>query len=201
MIELLINQWQQQSLLEVVAFVLSVAYVCLAAKQNIWCWLCAFISTSIYVYVFYSVSLPFHSALNAYYIAMAVVGFISWYKGKKATPLQVKALRPRQHIAIIAAGMLLSLVLSVFSSHWFDANWLALDASITVFSVFATVMTARKYIDNWSYWLVLNSAACFLFIQKELFLTALLMIIYTFVAVYGLFEWRKSLKPAMIKTK
>ncbi|GBL03963.1 nicotinamide riboside transporter PnuC [Glaciecola sp. KUL10] len=198
MFEALINQWQQQSLLEVVAFLLSVAYVCLAAKQNIWCWLCAFVSTSIYVYLFYSVSLPFHSLLNAYYIVMAVVGFMSWRKGTKAEPLQVQALSFNQHAIVIALGAVLASILSMFAGSWFDASWLALDATITVFSVFATLMTARKYIDNWYYWLVLNSAACFLFVQKELYLTALLMIIYTFVAIYGLFEWRKSLKPAII---
>jgi nicotinamide mononucleotide transporter len=75
MIELaqqLSEQLAALSWLELIAVVLALAYVWLAARQNIWCWPCAFVSTGIYIWLFWQVSLPFHTLLNVYYLMMAV---------------------------------------------------------------------------------------------------------------------------------
>ena len=68
---------------EYVAVLLSIAYLLLAARENIWCWLCALVSTCIYVLLFWNESLLMESALNGYYIAMAVYGWWQW-RGKSA---------------------------------------------------------------------------------------------------------------------
>ena len=66
------------SLAEWVAVVLALAYVWLAARQNRWCWLCAFISTAIYTWLFWQVTLPFQAILNLYYMMMAGYGYYQW---------------------------------------------------------------------------------------------------------------------------
>jgi nicotinamide mononucleotide transporter len=58
--------------LEVVAVAAAVAYLLLAIRQNIWCWLGAGISTAIYVYLFFVAKLYMESALNLFYFAMAI---------------------------------------------------------------------------------------------------------------------------------
>ncbi|MDP5041289.1 MAG: nicotinamide mononucleotide transporter family protein, partial [Paraglaciecola sp.] len=74
----LLQQLSAQSGLEALAVVLALAYVWLAAKQNIWCWPCALLSTAIYTFVFWEVTLPFHALLNVYYMLMAVYGWLQW---------------------------------------------------------------------------------------------------------------------------
>jgi nicotinamide mononucleotide transporter len=72
---------QSMSPWEAVAVVLAIAYLLLAVKENILCWLFAFMSTAIYTVLFWDVSLLMESALNGYYMAMAVYGWYQWTRG------------------------------------------------------------------------------------------------------------------------
>ena len=185
-------QLAAQSWAELVAVILALAYVYLAARQNIWCWPCALISTGIYTWLFWEVSLPFHSGLNAYYLLMAVYGWLQWRKsdheqGVSSWPLV-------RHLTWIAILSLFSVVLSRFASMVLDAEYLYLDAFITVFSVFTTVLVANKILENWLYWMVINSFASYLYFAKDMHLTGLLFVCYLGFAIYGYVSWKKPLE-------
>lgn len=188
-----LQQFQQQSGLEVLAVTLSVLYVILAARQNIWCWPCAFVSTAIFAYLFWEVSLVFQILLNFYYIAMAVVGYFSWKVKKDKPNLNVTRINLRNHLLIITFGAAATLLLTHVGNHWFSGDLVWLDAATAVFSVLATIMTARKKIDNWVYWFIINPASAYLMFQSGLYLTCLLMFVYTAMSVYGFLNWRKEL--------
>ena len=66
---------------EMLAVILSVIYLFLAIKQNLWCWAAAFVSTFIYSILFFDASLLMDSALNIFYLIMAVYGWYSWKYG------------------------------------------------------------------------------------------------------------------------
>jgi nicotinamide mononucleotide transporter len=191
--DIAVQQFQQQSLLELLAFVLSVLYVVLATRQNIWCWPCAFVGTGIFVYLFWEVTLVFQMLLNFYYIIMAVVGFLSWKEVKDKPTLSITRVDARVHILLIFVGCFATWSLVKMGENWFTGDWVWLDAGTAVFSVIATVMTARKKIDNWIYWLVINPATAYLMFQNGLYLTCALMFLYTIMSIYGFVNWRKYL--------
>nr|WP_297347783.1 nicotinamide riboside transporter PnuC [uncultured Glaciecola sp.] len=191
--DIAVQQFQQQSLLELLAFVLSVLYVVLATRQNIWCWPCAFVGTGIFVYLFWEVTLVFQMLLNFYYIIMAVVGFLSWKEVKDKPTLSITRVDARVHILLIFVGFFATWSLVKMGENWFTGDWVWLDAGTAVFSVIATVMTARKKIDNWVYWLVINPATAYLMFQNGLYLTCALMFLYTIMSIYGFVNWRKYL--------
>jgi nicotinamide mononucleotide transporter len=188
----ILEQFQQQSWLEVIAVALSVLYVVLAARQSILCWPCAFISTSIFVYLFWDVTLLFQMLLNFYYIVMAVVGFVCWREGTRKKALKVTSMRLSTHVILITLGCVITVLFTVLGNHWFASDWVWLDAGTAVFSVMATLMTARKKIDNWIYWAVINPASGYLMFQSGLYLTCVLMVFYTGMAIYGFLHWRKE---------
>jgi nicotinamide mononucleotide transporter len=187
----LIQQLSAQSWLEILAVVLALAYVWLAAKQNIWCWPCALVSTAIYTFVFWEVTLPFHALLNVYYMLMAVYGWLQWQKDKDK-PLTVTSWKVKQHIIAISLLIVISLLLSFLGASIFDSSFLYLDAFITVFSVFTTVLVAKKVRENWLYWIVIDAVAVYLYLVKGLLPTGLLFIIYSIFAIYGYMNWSKS---------
>lgn len=80
----IITAAQSLSPWEVLAVISAMAYLLLAVKENLWCWLFAFISTVIYTALFWHVSLLMDSALNVYYMAMAVFGWYQWTHGGSA---------------------------------------------------------------------------------------------------------------------
>ena len=78
---------------EACAVVLAIAYLLLAAKENIYCWYCALLSTAIYTSLFWDVNLLMESALNIYYMIMAVYGWHQWrYGGKEHSGIPIRTL-------------------------------------------------------------------------------------------------------------
>ncbi len=192
-LSLIQQQWVAQSGWEIIAVVLALAYVWLAAKQSIWCWPCALVSTGIYTWLFWQVTLPFQAILNAYYLLMAVYGWLQWNKYLKADEAMViKVWSIKKHVISLLALSIVSLLLIVFFSGSFDSNHLVLDIVVTVFSVFTTVLVAHKVLENWVYWIFVNSAAVYLYWSNELVLTSALFVIYVAMAVYGYWQWRKQ---------
>jgi nicotinamide mononucleotide transporter len=53
-------------------------------------------------------------------------------------------------------------------------------------------MVTQKILSNWLYWLVINGVGIFLNIDKELYLTALLLLSYQVISIFGFINWRKS---------
>jgi nicotinamide mononucleotide transporter len=187
--ESFLEQLAATSLLEGIAVALALAYVWLAARQNIWCWPCALVSTGIYTWLFWSVSLPFHTGLNFYYLIMAIYGLIKW-RSNPADTFSVQSWSLYRHAICIAGLTLGALILSHFAGTVLDANYIYLDAFITVFSVFTTVLVAHKVRENWLYWIVINLFAAYLYFAKDLALTGILFLCYTGFAVYGFIQWR-----------
>jgi nicotinamide mononucleotide transporter len=177
------------SILEGIAVALAIAYVWLAGRQNIWCWPCALVSTGIYTWLFWNVSLPFHTGLNFYYLIMAIYGLIKW-RNSHADNFVVQSWPISRHVVCISGLTIGALTLSYFASTVLDANYIFLDAFITIFSVFTTMLVAHKVRENWLYWIVINLFAAYLYFAKDLALTGVLFLCYTGFAMYGFIQWR-----------
>jgi nicotinamide mononucleotide transporter len=130
------------SMWELLAVVLGVAYLLLALRESLWCWYAAFASTAIFLFIFWDVNLLMESALQVYYLIMAVYGWWQWQQGEP------------------------------------ESDGLAI-----------TWMVARKILENWLYWLVIDSVSIFLYLDRGLYLTALLFIAYLVIAVFGYRTW------------
>ncbi|MDC8831656.1 nicotinamide riboside transporter PnuC [Alteromonas gilva] len=177
------------SLAEWLAVLLAIAYVLLAARQSAWCWMAAFISTAIYTWLFWQVTLPFQSALNIFYMIMAVYGYWQWHHQPGETR-QVQSKPLRWHLLMVAALTVVAILLGKLAGTQFSGEYLWLDAAINVFSVATTFMVAHKILQNWIYWFVINSAAVFLYWQSGLVLSACLFLGYVGFSIYGYSQWR-----------
>ena len=179
---------------ELVAVILAIAYLLLILRENIWGWYCAFFSTAIYTLLFWEVSLLMDSALNVYYMGMAVFGWWQWQHGDNAgsQQLTIKRWAWRKHLIAMAAIVTASLI----SGYLLDANteaaWPYLDSFTTWASVFTTWLVTRKILENWLYWIVIDAVACFLYVDRALYLTALLFAAYTLICLFGYARWRRT---------
>jgi nicotinamide mononucleotide transporter len=186
---------QSMSLLEVTAVIFAMAYLLLAVRENVLCWLFAFLSTAIYTVLFWDVSLLMESALNVYYMVMAVYGWHQWTRGgtngdELPHALAVRSMTGSQHAWVIAAIVVLSAVSGYLLGEHSSAAWPYVDSFTTWASVITTYLVARKYLQNWLYWIVIDSVSVPLYIDRGLNLTALLFVAYVVIAVIGYFKWR-----------
>lgn len=185
--------------LELVAMLLALAYVILAAQGSLWCWPAAFISTALYTFIFYDVLLLMDSALNAYYLVMAIYGYWAWQKNTSTntnqnqsstnTPLAIISWSGNRHLKICLSLTITSLVLGYIVANYTPASFPYLDTFTTVFAVFSTYLVTQKVLENWLYWVVIDAVSIYLYIEKDLIPTTVLFIIYVAIALYGYFKW------------
>lgn len=174
---------------EGVAVLLSIAYLILAVRQSQWCWYAAFGSTAIYSWLFYDVSLVMESALNVYYLGMAIFGWWSWRAGKEQPKLAIQRWSAKQHLLALSAIGVMTAVSGYLLAQKTQAALPYLDSFTTWGAVLTTWMVTRKVLENWIYWLVIDSLAIILYIDREYYLTALLMVVYIVLIVIGWFNW------------
>lgn len=191
---ILLTQLQSLSGLELVAVLLAIAYLVLAIRQNIWCWVCAAISTGIYISLFLDARLYMESVLNAFYLAMAVYGWVNWRRGgERSDALPVIRWPLTLHRTALLAILAGSLVTGWSLSHWTDAAYPYVDSMTTFGAIWATFLVARKVLENWWYWLVIDAASIFIYWDRGLELTAILFFIYVCMIPVGYLSWRRSI--------
>lgn len=185
-----------QSGWEWLAASLGIAYVILAARESIWCWPAAFVSTLIYTVLFWEGQLPMQALLNFYYLAMAVYGFIIWQKHANADEnIKIHRKPLSFHINFVLSGLLATLLIGYYLSTG-ESRLPYLDALVMVFSIMTTVLMARKVIENWLYWIVIDSFAIVLYWQTGFYVTIIMFAVYLVLAVYGYRNWRQSLRAS-----
>jgi nicotinamide mononucleotide transporter len=193
-----ISAAQAMSYWEVIAVVLGIAYIVLAMRQNSLCWYAAFGSTGIYTWLFFDVSLLMESALSFYYLIMAVYGWYVWNKTPNASntsnTLPVTTWNVKQHTLTILGVFALTFISGYLLSKHTGAVMPYLDSFTTWGAVITTYMVAKKVLENWIYWIVINTLAIYLYVDRELYLTSALMASYVVLSVVGFNAWNKSLK-------
>ena len=183
-------------LIEVVAVMFAIVYLLLAIRQHVLCWPAALISVVLFFVVYYDAKLYMQSALQVFYFGMGIYGWLQWQRGgAEHTGVRVHRWRPMQHLVAVA---LIALATVAFgrSLAATDAQLPYLDAFTSVAAIVATFMLAKKVIENWIYWFVIDAALVYLFWQSGLEWTAVLYLVYLGMVVTGFLTWLKSLQAA-----
>ena len=188
-----LGEFHQNSSLELVAVVLAIAYLLLAVRQHIACWYAAFISTAIFLYVFWQVNLYMESGLQVYYLGMAVYGWWAWQRGRsEGKPgLTISTWSLRQHLIVIGIVVVATFVSGTLLSGT-EQRLGYLDSFTTWGAVVATFMVTRKVLENWLYWIVIDSASLYLYFDRELYFTMILFLVYLVIIFFGFQSWLRE---------
>lgn len=183
---------------EILATILGFIYILLSIRQNILLWPIGLLSSLLFIVVFYQSALYANMGLQGYYVIMSIYGWYYWSRGNlgldgKQQDLPVKRMSGFTMILSIIAGVLIQILIFYILSHTNSPIpfW---DAATTTLSIVATWMLARKYIENWTLWIVTDAISTGLYLKMHLYLTSLLFIAYTILAVIGYVEWKKSIQ-------
>ena len=197
-ISLLSDQLRSQTMLDWVITVTALMYVFLAARENAWCWVWGIVSCALWAYAdFARYNLWVDGVLQLFYVVMGGWGLYTWRFGKnKGNALLISTLPWKVHLIIFSAGMTLTLVMGYVFEKYTPTALPYPDSFVTSFSIIATLMTVRKILENWLYWIVLDVLAVFLFLARDAVLIAMVMGVYAIIAVFGFFHWHKQWKKA-----
>jgi nicotinamide mononucleotide transporter len=177
---------------EWLAVALAIAYLLLAIRQNPWCWAFAIASSALYFVLFARTGLVMQSVLQFFFIGMAVYGWRQWRGSAGRAPSVVGRWSATAHVGAIVAVIAVACV-----NAWLVAGRHAglvayTDAATAWGSVLATWLVARKVLENWLYWIVIDVVASALYWSQGLHATTALYLLYAALAVHGYRAWRRD---------
>lgn len=184
--------------LEIIGFVTTLLGIWLATRGHVLTWPLQLVASLIYVYLFVDAHLFGESVLQFVYAALAIYGWWCWRKPQSGqVPLPELAnsrLTGKQWLLFNGVGLLLTLIVGRFQTQFLPTDVPYLDSALFVFGLIAQWMQARKLIENWLYWVVLDLVGGWVYWHKSLNLTATLYLILAGLAVVGWWQWRRTVR-------
>lgn len=183
------------TILEIISIVCGIFYLILLIRENIWCWIFGIAASTITIILYVEVTLYLEAGLNFFYILAGIYGWIYWHRNRGVnnnTPVIDWPIS--YHLINIIIGIMLSFALGYIMHQYTDSQRPYIDASITVFSLSATYLEARKVLSTWYYWFILNAFSVGLMIDRELYFFAILSVFYTVMCIVGYLKWRETLR-------
>lgn len=187
-------QWLATHWVEALATITGLLYIYFSVKQKILLWFFGILNAVFLIAVYYQSGIFAYMMLQFYYLFISIYGWIHWAKGS-AGEKELPVTRVKWEMAMVL--LLLSLVLSA-AIYWAlkkftvsDIPWI--DGISTAFSITATWMLARKILEHWLVWIIVDSGLCILYITRSLYLMTILFAVYTVLAVYGYISWEKTI--------
>ena len=184
--------------LEWFAVVLAIGYLLLAIRQNAWCWAFAITSSVLYFVLFARAGLVMQSALQIFFIVMAVYGWRQWRGTAVDAPAPVRRWPAQRHVLALAAIALATAINGALIGRDGDSLVPYVDAAVAWGSVLTTWLVARKLLENWLYWIVIDVAAAALYGSQGLYATAVLYLLYAALAARGFQAWRRDLSATAV---
>lgn len=178
------------TVLGIISLVFGVLGVLLTIKQSIWCWPAALISVVTSGYEFYESRLFGDFALQIFYFISGVYGWFYWERNKGKAFLVT--ILPLKFVIPLILVTLLQAVIYYFVLSYFKGDQVIFDAILTACSITATYMMTKKWLENWFCWVLIDFAYIVLYIIKDLWLYAILYFVFTVMAAYGFYKWKKE---------
>ena len=185
-------------MIEGIAVGFALLYVALAIREHRACWLAGIASALLYFGVFWRAALYMESALQLYYLAMAGYGWWAWRPSPAVLPdgspvaLTIHRWPLRRHLAAGAGIAVLSVLSGWLLGRYTGAALPYFDSAVTWGAVLSTWMMARKVLENWAYWFVIDSLSLAIALDRGLTPTAGLFAVYLVLAFVGWRAWHTT---------
>jgi len=185
--------------IEIAGFVCGVLGIWLTLRQNVWCFPVGLANVILSLFLFYEQKLYADSLQQIVYILLLAYGWFNWNSGKESSiKLAVSTSSRNLLFQSAIAFIMCTLLLGTILSHYTDAAFPWLDSTATSLSFVAQWMIAKKKIENWWIWMVVNGMYIGIYLSKELWLYSLLFFIYLLLAISGYLTWRKQLDKLQV---
>lgn len=181
-------------LIEILGLLFGVSYILSMIKEKWFAWPLGFLAVSLYAYSCFQSQLYGEFFLQMIYAILAIYGWYSWRKNTHSN-LKVTKLSNFQYITAILGGIGVSL-LSYYLLKMLESSLPVLDGITNGFAIIATILAARKKIENWIFWIPINATTIWMMLVKGMPFYAVLYFFYMLFAVLGYYQWRQSLRAS-----
>jgi nicotinamide mononucleotide transporter len=185
------------SWLEWVAAGLGVINVALVVRRSVWNYPFGLAMVALYFFVFLEARLYSDALLQIFFFVVQVYGWVNWVKARTAAgEVPVGWLSPRERIGWTLGTALASLAWGLFMARYTNAAAPIIDAFIAGASISAQILMARRLIENWAVWILVDVVAVGLYFSRGLYPTSALYLLFLLLSIAGLIGWRRALPGA-----
>lgn len=191
--------------LDLIGTLIGLVYVYQEYKANVWLWITGVIMPVIYMFVYWDAGLYADFGMQVYYALAAIYGLGVWKWGKKRnqttqempiTHVKRSLLLPSLFLFLTAWGALYLILATLTNS-----TVPVLDSFGNALSFIGLWWLARKYLEQWWIWVVVDVELSALYVYKGIPFTAGLYALYVFIAIAGFFKWRKMMHQPQKPTR
>jgi nicotinamide mononucleotide transporter len=176
--------------LEIAANGFSAACILLAGRNNVHTWWTGIVGCSLFAVLFYQTNLYADVALQAFFVVTGVFGWYQWLKGNKGDALPITNAHLKTLLVIVPVAIAATAAYGAMLHYYTKAYAPFIDSAVLVFSVVAQILLMQRKVDNWPFWILVNTIAVPLYASRELYLTAFLYGVYWINAVVSWYWWR-----------
>lgn len=188
-------------MLEILGVITGVIYLWLEYRASIYLWITGIIMPAIYIFVYYEAGLYADFGINICYLLIALYGWFVWKTGftlfdkKRTTEQELPISRtPRSAwLWVTAAYIIAQLFIAWLLINYTDSTVPWADSFTTALSIVGMWMLARKYIEQWWVWCIVDVASSALYLYKGLNFTAILYAVYAIISIFGYYKWKRMM--------
>jgi nicotinamide mononucleotide transporter len=196
------------SYVELVGTILYLWSVWLISKRQILTWPVGIVSVILYMLLFYQIHLYSDFMEQIYYLGASIYGWIVWNRSVDGGQIQDVVYSSRQSIlSWIVVTLIFSVLVGAFMARIHlllpgafpeAASFPFLDALTTIMSFTAMWLMARKRVESWFYWIIVDVIGIWLYFVKDVKFIALLYVILLAMAINGLRSWNRTRIQAVL---
>jgi len=177
--------------LEIAANLVTTVSILLAGRNSVHTWWTGIASSLLFATLFYQNKLYADVVLQAFFVVTSGIGWWQWIKGNHGQAVPISHANFRKLVWTVPVGLAATVGYGALLHYFTDAYAPFFDSAVLVFSVIAQLLLMQRRIENWAFWLIVNSIAVPLYASRELNLTALLYAAYWINAVVSWWWWRR----------
>lgn len=195
-----VSVYLKDNLIATLSAFFGISYTILAGRGKIYCYFFGLVSSLLYSYLAFKNGFFGNFALNLfYYFPCQLVGFFIWKKHLKKNSLEIikTKLQIKNRVLVFVSAFILSLLTGFILDYF--GNMAYFDAICLIFSIFAMVLTVKRCIEQWYFWIIVNFFSVLMWFFAYLngskcFATVIMWFVYLILGFYFLKKWQKDIQ-------
>lgn len=182
--------------IEIIGAIIGLLYLYLEYNANKWLWPVGVLMPIVYIYIFFQSKFYADMGVNMYFFFASIYGWIHWSKHRRGpeeelavTHTPIKFILP-----LVIIGFLLFALLAFILINYTDSPVAYGDSFTTALSILGMWLLARKHLEHWWFWIVVNVVSSVLYVWKGLYPTSILFAVYSVISVFGYFKWKNMMR-------
>ena len=193
------TEYMSQHALDIITTILGLIYILLEYRASIWLWLVGVLMPLLDIWLYWSHGLYGDAGMAVYYTIAAIYGWVAWRYGKKkkgntGAPLTITHMKRSLYLPVCIFFFIAWGATYIVLATYTNSTVPLLDAFTNALSFVGLWALARKYIEQWFFWIVVDAVCFYLYVVKDIPFKAGLYGLYVFIAIAGYFKWKKMMK-------